>query len=85
MYMMEQCRLYNKTLIFESVTGSTSHKEVFNSFIEHAIKDGIDCVIVNEEHSSDETYISLMKTYITNIVLMESLVDNNLKNQELSK
>jgi hypothetical protein len=58
---------------------------MINSFIEHAIKDGVDCILVKEEQLSEESYLETIKIFNSNIIQMEHNYDNKLKSQELSK
>jgi hypothetical protein len=84
---MEQCVLQNKTLVFESAINKASlQKGMIYSFIEHAVKEGVDCILVKEELTNNEdNYIETIKTFKNNIIQMESTNDNKSKNQVLSK
>jgi hypothetical protein len=85
--MIEQCRLHNKTLIFESATNKSFNlqKRMINSFIEHSIKDGVDCILIKEELSNDDSYIETIKIINSSITQMELSNDNKENNQEISK
>jgi hypothetical protein len=85
--MIEQCRLHNKALIFESATNKSFNlqKGLINSFIERSIKDGVDGILVKEENSNDESYLETIKIFNTSIIQMEVSDDNRKHYEELSK
>jgi pyruvate kinase len=84
-YMIDQCRLFDKTVIFESAANKPFNlqKNMINSFVEHSIKDGVDGILVREDHSLG--YIETVKVFNRSINEMELSDDNKKKNEELSK
>jgi hypothetical protein len=84
--MIEQCKLQNKTLIFESAANKSFNlqKGIINSFVEHSIIDGVDCILVREE-TNNESFVETISIIKSCIMNMEPSIDNKLKHQELSK
>jgi hypothetical protein len=84
--MINQCRLFNKILILESANKSYKlQKSIIQSFVEYAIKDGVDGILIKKDNSTNEGFIEKIKLFNRCVVAMELSEDNKKKYEELTK
>lgn len=89
MYMLEKCRLQNKPVILHTnpLKSLNINKPITSkiSIIDYSVKEGIDAIVLKDENSDHNSYISTIKSFISVLLQIEAYEDNKSKYEELSK
>lgn len=89
MYMLEKCRIQNKTVILQTLAmksmniSKPSISQI--STIDFAVKEGIDSLLLIEDHNYVNYYFDIIRTVRDALLQIEAYEDNKNKYEEMSK